>query len=146
MNCMKTLTITTFTILLIAATTFTKAQTTPVGNALPPTVSKFNDIVEMNLSEVGNEYVTGIEMAFTNVFAYKPTDHFSAGIGIGLEDIDNAGLSVPLSADFRWYFNPSKVVTPFLNLNSGYALILGMVDSRLRTWFLEGLILELILW
>jgi hypothetical protein len=30
---MKTLTITTFTILLIAATTFTKAQTTPVGNA-----------------------------------------------------------------------------------------------------------------
>ncbi len=110
---------TLFTVLLVAASTLTRAQNAP-ANTPPPAVSKFNDIAEMNFNDLSSQQ-NWMTVGVNNVFAYRPVKSFSMGIGIGFEYC-NPGMLVPLSADFRYYFNPGKYVAPFLNLYGGYEI------------------------
>lgn len=114
----KYITISAIAILLFAATIGSEAQNTTT--ATPPTTCKFNDIVEVNLDGIctyGDRTTVGLK----NIFAYRVADFASVGFGIGLQS-ESYSVSIPLSADFRYYFHPQKVAAPFLNLYTGYSL------------------------
>jgi hypothetical protein len=119
MNYVKSITA-LFTVLLVAVSTLTRAQDVTV-NTPSPAVSKFNDIAEMDFNDLSN-HQNWMTVGVNNVFAYRPVNSFSMGVGIGVE-YRNPGTEVPLSADFRYYFKPAKYASPFLNLYGGYGFI-----------------------
>jgi hypothetical protein len=112
------------TILLVAATTLTRAQNTLVTTSTPE--NRFTDIADLSFSDLNIRYYSDFGPNYANkvvvgefrdVFAYNLGKHFAFGIGAGLEFKDSI-LSLPLSGDFKWYITRKKTVT-FLNFYLG---------------------------
>jgi len=118
-----------FTVLLFATTKFTDAQNTSPTNT-HPTVKDFGDIVEVNFDQIGAGQTPSMEIR--NVLLFLCRNHFSLGVGVGLQATYNSSVALPISCDIRYYFNPAQAATPFLNFYSGFNFnnFPGMIDNK----------------
>ena len=98
---------------------------TPFGNG-------YFNLTEMGVLAGNSNNVNKTAFTMMNISSWKFPCNFSAGIGVGIEFLNDTYL--PVVADFRYYI-PHQGPLPFVSVQAGYSIPLGGSYTQQNTYY-----------